>query len=113
MRANSPLPDSFSVLNPVEDSPTISEPTAEMKQLARAAKSPDGKIILDHLQSKIAEYTSVLLSTDFSQSNDNIVALATVISLQKMIKEFEAVLSDVTISTEVVKDAAKNRTQRA
>ena len=111
MRANSPVPDNFSVLNPIEDNVQNLEPTVEMKKLANAAKSADGKIIIEHLQSKIEDYTKVLLITDFSKSNDNVVALATVISLQKMIKEFEAVLNDIQISKEAVNDSIKQRNQ--
>ena len=112
MRANSPTPDNFSVLNPVIDEVDKFEPTLEMKKLAKAAKSPDGKIILEHLENKITEYKNVLISTDFSKAGDNIVALATVMSLQKMIKEFEAVLNDVQISTQVVNESIQQKLQR-
>lgn len=109
MRANSPLPSDFSILNPVEDELQSQEPTVEMKKLAKAAKSPDGKLILDHLNDKIEEYKNRLINTDFASYADSTVAMATVIATQKMIKEFEVVFNDVNIATQAVNDAIKQR----
>jgi hypothetical protein len=105
VRANSPVND-FTVLNPVEDEPSIYKVTDEQKALVSASKSRDGKIILDHLQSKVDEAIYTLKHGEFVGMDPTTVA-AIVIGSQQAIRVFEDVLKSVEISKQAVKDAAK------
>lgn len=105
MRANSPTDNDLSVLNPVVDETTPSEKVSrEHIELAKAAKAPAGKIILDHLQERIDDYTNTLKNSNFADKSPEQTAVS-VMTAQAVIKEFESVLRDVEISKNVVKDA--------
>lgn len=106
MRANSPLPaDDFSVLNQVEDveSP-VEKLSREHIELAKAAKAPAGKIILDHLQKRIDDYRNTLENANFAD-NDPTQTAVTVMTAQAVMREFKSVLYDVEVSKQAVKDA--------
>lgn len=106
LRANSPV-DDFAVLNDVvEDSPSQKIST-EMKELAKAGNSRDGKIILDHLQLRVDTFLNQMKVMDVV-SVDPITALARVLAAQTIIQEFESVLNDVEVSKNAVADAAKS-----
>lgn len=106
MRANSPTND-FSLLNPVEDELEVAQKVTDAhKQLAKAAKSKDGQIILDHLQARIEAFTTVLKTNPVTDVDPQ-MALAKFMSAQMVIQEFEAVLKDVEISKQVVDDAKR------
>lgn len=104
MRANSPV-DDFKVLNPVEDDQTAVEKLSkEHVELAKAAKAPAGKIILEHLQKRIDDYMNTLKNANFADSDPTQTAVS-VMTAQAVIREFESVLNDVEISKQAVKDA--------
>lgn len=104
MRANSPVND-FNLLNPVVDElESVEKLTKEHRELAKAAKTKDGQIILDHLQSRVDAFTEVLKTRPVSDQDPN-MALARFMAAQQVIQEFEAVLNDVEIAKQAVKDA--------
>jgi hypothetical protein len=109
LRANSPVNNDFGVLNlPGEDdelSP-VQKLTKEHLELAKAAKSANGKIILDHLQKRVDTFSSQLKSQDLV-SIDPTTALARVMAAQLVIQEFEAVLNDAALAVKTVEDAVK------
>lgn len=110
MRTNSPTPanDDFSVLAlPDENQPSpLEKVTKEHLDLAKAAKSADGQIILEHLQKRIDDFTSQLKNIDLVKV-DPTTALARTMAAQLVIAEFEAVLKDCETSIQAVEDAAK------
>lgn len=104
MRANSPTED-FGLLNPVEDdSESVNKVPEDVKKLAKAAKTKDGQIILDHLQKRIDDFTNVLKSSPVTDTDPQ-MALSRFMAAQIVIQEFEAVLRDVEISKQTVHDA--------
>lgn len=103
--ANSPLPvDDPTVLNPPEDENPVEKLSKEHIELAKAAKAPAGKIILDHLQKRIDDYRNTLENSNFAD-NDPTQTAVSVMTAQAVIKEFQTVLRDVEISKQAVKDA--------
>lgn len=103
MRANSPV-DDLSVLNPVEDEAPEDKIDPYVKLLAKAAKSEPGKIILDHLRKRKDDYETSLKNADFSAQDPTTTAVQ-VMTAQAVIKEFGAVLNDVDIAIQSIKDA--------
>lgn len=103
MRANSPV-DDFKVLNQVEDEAPVDKLSPEHVELAKAAKAPAGKIILDHLQKRIDDYRNTLENSNFANNTPEQTAV-TVMTAQAVIKEFQTVLRDVEVSKQAVKDA--------
>lgn len=109
MRANSPLPvNDMSVINVVEDVLPSERLSPEHVQLAKAAKAPAGKIILDHLQKRIDDYRNTLENANFA-NNDPAQTAVTVMTAQAVMREFRTVLQDVEISTQAVSDANNGR----
>lgn len=106
LRANSPTED-FKILEPVVDESTPEQKlTTEYKELASASQTKDGKIILDHLQKRVDDYTQALLHTNYSDK-DPMLTAASVMAAQSVIQEFEAVLRDVEVAKGAVRDATR------
>jgi hypothetical protein len=107
MRANSPTDSSFDLLNPVVDPAPADRLTPDVKQLAKASKSKEGQIILEHLQTRLDHFVTILKSTPIDGS-DSTMALAKMMAAQMVIQEIETIFKDVTIAQEAVKDATKS-----
>jgi hypothetical protein len=103
MRANSPT-EGFELLNLVTDEPEKKMPTKEELELAKIGKSADWQIILKHLNSRIDAYKADLLNRNFT-STDPMAALATVMSAQAVINEFNALIKEVEFTTKIVDEA--------
>jgi hypothetical protein len=106
LRANSPTDSGFGVLNLPETAAPIDKVTKEQKDLVKAAKSPEGKIILEHMQTQLDILVHNLKHTEYAGVDPTAVA-ADVMASQKAIKIFEDVLNSVKISQQAIKDAAK------
>jgi hypothetical protein len=104
LRGNSPLPADFGVLNAPQDIPAKDKVTAEHIALAKAAKTKDGKIIVDHLMRQVKLHTDKLMTTNFA-GVDPATAMAIVMASQETIAIFQGVLRDIETAKEVVRDA--------
>jgi hypothetical protein len=108
MRANSPTTNDIGSLLrlPTEDERTpLEKLTREELDLAKAAKSANGQIILQHLQRRVDNFTTQLKSQKVE--GDHVVALAKVMAAQVVIEEFEGVINESRQAIKAVEDAAK------
>jgi hypothetical protein len=105
-RTNIPTDSGFQVLNTVEDTASTQKLDPEVKRLAKAAKSPDGAVILNHLKARLSHFETILKKAPLS-GGDNVTVLAELLAARQVIAEFESVINDCEIAVKAVADAAR------
>lgn len=106
MRANSPTDNDFAVLNALDEEEPIDKVTDEQKQLVKASKSKDGKVLLDYMQRQVDIQLEILKHGDFTKMTPT-MATARLMATQQTLQIFEDVLSAVDTSKKAIEDASK------
>lgn len=106
MPNNLPGNDNYAAALPPQEEPPEEKIDEAQRQLAAAAESKSGKVLLDHMKKNVDNQLNVLKYTNFTEM-DPIMALGMVLSAQNTLAIFEDVLNSVEFSKQAIEDAKK------